>query len=531
MHDIYNQLLSYLVAIWRRRWYGLGVAWLISLAGWGYVATLPDQYESSARVYVDTDSLLGPLMKGLAVEGNIYRQIDIIQRTLLSRPNLEKVARMTDLDLTVDTPTQMEALLGGLEKGIRIRSQGRNLFKVTYEHSDPNMAKRVVQSLLTIFVESNLGASRKDLTSARRFIDDQIRSYERQLEEAENRRAAFKRENMGFLPGEGGYYARMQATQARLEADRAALAEAVSRRDALTKQLASIPQFLETSDFTPEMDGGPGGPETNLQLRIIELEQTIDNLLLRYTPRHPDVVAAQRLKEKLEKKLAEQEEARSAALDENGPGAEDPAASTVTRSVPNPLYEQVKLRLVETEAEMAMLKRRIAKATEETAKWQSLAETVPAVEAELARLNRDYAVIRKNYEQLIARREAARLAEDLETKADKVQFRIVDPPQVPLKPSGPDRPLFLSMVLVAAIGGGIAFAYALSQIDDSITNLWRLRESFALPVLGSVSAMMSAAQRRRQALELSSFAMIVIGLLTAYGGLLAVEFLSLMHTS
>jgi hypothetical protein len=162
---------------------------------------------------------------------------------------------------------------------------------------------------------------------------------------------------------------------------------------------------------------------------------------------------------------------------------------------------------------------------------QRLADTVPLKEAEFKRLNRDYGVIKRNYEQLLGRRESAKLASDLETKADQVQFRIVDPPQLPLKPSGPNRLLFLSAVLAVGLGAGVAFAFALSQIDDSIPNVLRLRETFALPVLGGVSAIMSAAQRRRRILELSSFAMITIGLVTAYGGLVAVEVLNFLRVS
>jgi hypothetical protein len=185
--------------------------------------------------------------------------------------------------------------------------------------------------------------------------------------------------------------------------------------------------------------------------------------------------------------------------------------------------------LVDAETKIATIRLRVNEAEGQVAKWQSLAETVPQVEAELKRLNRDYGQFKKNHDELLARRESARLAQDLETKADSVEFRVVDPPQVPLTPSGPNRLLFLSVVLIAGVGAGIALAFALSQIDDSMSNVLRLRESFALPVLGGVSAIVDQARRRRRMLEISGFAMVATGLFTAYGGLVALEFFNVLR--
>ncbi len=203
MNEVYAKFISYLNSIWRRRWYVIAISWFLCGAGWTFVASMPDKYDSHARIYVDMDTMLGPLMRGLAVQTNLFQQIDVMHRTLLSRPNLEKVILMTDLDLGVHTDEARETLIESLRQRIRLRQQGQNLFNVAFSDTDPAMAKRVVQAVLQIFVEGNLGASRKDMDSARRFLDDQIRDYEQQLAEAETRLADFKRKNMGFLPGGG----------------------------------------------------------------------------------------------------------------------------------------------------------------------------------------------------------------------------------------------------------------------------------------------------------------------------------------
>ena len=103
MHELLTQLTGYAVSTWRYRWHALIAAWIISVIGWAAVHNIPDRYEATSRVYVDTQSLLKPLLAGLAVQPNTNQQVEVMARTLISRPNLEKVARMTDLDLNAKT--------------------------------------------------------------------------------------------------------------------------------------------------------------------------------------------------------------------------------------------------------------------------------------------------------------------------------------------------------------------------------------------------------------------------------------------
>jgi len=153
MNEIYAEILRYAKAMWRYRWISLALAWTVSIVGWGMVIILPDKYESEARIYVDTGSLLAPLLSGLTVRTDLDQEIMIMQRTLLSRPNLEQVMRMNDLDLTATTPGEVEALLANLASTISITAQTKNLFRISYSHTNPRQAQSVVQSLLTIFVE------------------------------------------------------------------------------------------------------------------------------------------------------------------------------------------------------------------------------------------------------------------------------------------------------------------------------------------------------------------------------------------
>ena len=187
MHDAVDQFLAYLKGAWRYRWHAVVVSWLVAIGGWCYVYTLPDRYEASARVYVDTQSVLRPLLAGLTVQPNVDQMVSMMSRTLISRPNMEKVIRMADLDIKLKTPEDREALILRLGRDLQIRTTGReNLYTIAYAEKNPQEAKRVVQSLLTIFVEGSLGDKRKDSDSARRFLDEQLKAYSDKLVAAED---------------------------------------------------------------------------------------------------------------------------------------------------------------------------------------------------------------------------------------------------------------------------------------------------------------------------------------------------------
>lgn len=188
MDELLRQAGAILRAMWRQRWLGLAVAWLVSVVGAAVVMQVPDKYEASARIFVDTQSILKPLMAGLAIQPNIEQQVVMLSRTLISRPNVERLVRMADLDLKVKSKQEQDGLIDDLMKSLEIKSTGRdNLYTLAYRDSQPEKAKRVVQSLVSIFVESSLGDKRKDSTSAKQFIDEQVKAYEKKLEEAESR--------------------------------------------------------------------------------------------------------------------------------------------------------------------------------------------------------------------------------------------------------------------------------------------------------------------------------------------------------
>jgi len=511
-----NIILSQLVMAWRWRWPGLALAWIVCLGGWTAVALMPNRFESTARIFVDTDTLLKPLMGSLVVDFDIARQIDIMQRTLMSRPNLESVLRMADLDITVATPEERENLLKNLEKNVQLRSQGKNLFQVAYQDRDADLAKRVVQSLLTIFVESNLGNNRKDMEQARRFIESQILQYERQLKAAEDRLAQFKQQNQAYMAAGGNFAGAMEAARTQVAEMKRQLDDATVRRASLTKDLASTPQFLEVNMAPAVVFQGGGKPLTPLGQRVSELEKNLDALLLRYTPQHPDVVSTKKMLDALKVDLAK-EDAAAAQADAKGP-VKGGSGRSSTQQISNPVYEQTRVKLVDLESTVQSMERRYADQKEQVVRLEERAKLAPEVEAQFSSLDRDYKVIKSNYDNLLARREAARMSAEMDAKADKVQFRVIDPPTAPLKPSSPNRPVLVSGVLAAGLAAAGGLAFLLLQLNDSFMSPRQLKDAFNLPILGSVTVVTDGRYRRRQALHGLAFASMLGALAIGYGG-------------
>jgi hypothetical protein len=195
---------------------------------------------------------------------------------------------------------------------------------------------------------------------------------------------------------------------------------------------------------------------------------------------------------------------------------------TVTQ-VPNLVYEQIRLRLVDEEAKVSTTERRLEQATSDVARLRGMAQRALEVEAQFSNLNRDYSVLKKNFDELLARREQARLAQAAEERTDTVQFRIIDPPRLPAEPSAPNRLLLFSGILLAGLGAGGAFALLLSQFDDSFSNVNRLRQAFNLPVLGTISVLQTPAYFRNRVASAISFAAALIVLVGMYGTLMAVS--------
>jgi protein tyrosine kinase modulator len=503
MQEAIALIFSYIWGIWRFRWLALIVTWVIALGGWLFVQQLPEAYVGTARVYVDSNNLLRPLLRGLTVRPNVDQRVNMMSRTLLSRPNLEKVMRMTDLDLTVQTDLEKEELLDQLREDISLRGESNNqsLYNIAVKNEDREVAKRVTQALITVFIESSLSDKREDSSGAQNFLDDQISEYELRLSEAEGRLADFKRRHVGTLPGDGGgYYQRLTAAKQALSAAQLELREMENRQVELKRQIdGEDPVFLSS---------GLGPANSPLDQRIQALNARMDDLLIRYTLNHPEVRQIQGLIEDLESEKQDQlEQARDSDF-----------AGTYSGLSSSPVYQGMRSMLAQTEAVVAELQVRVAEYEKRVKELEERVENIPVIEAELKQLDRDYQVIAGKHEGLLERRETAKLSQDVEQIGSDVVFRVVDPPFVPTKPSEPNKLLLNSGVLVVAIGLGVALALFASLINPMVVDQRSLTALTGLPLLGTVTLVSSPERKKQDSRALLAYSSLVLVLLVAYVG-------------
>ncbi|MCF6236487.1 MAG: chain-length determining protein [Gammaproteobacteria bacterium] len=502
MRENIEQIYQYAWKIWRWRWIALGVAAVVCAAGWAFVAQMPDKYESMARVFFDSQSMLKPVLDDIVVDDEDVREriIQTSRQTLLSRPNMEKVVRDTDLDLETHTPAEKERLLAGLAKQIEVTGTVKDsIYTIRYKNSDPILAKEVVESVLNIFVEDLVGTIRGGSKGAEEFIEKQIKESEVKLRDAEDRLKEFKRANIGLMPTEaGGYFTRMQNATDNLDQSRLVLNEAIQRRQALESQLSDASSIKQkNTDVTVNM----------LMEKISNMESNRDALMLQFTNRHPDVISVKQKIITLEKQL------------------EDELLNTKESNyvdVENPIYQELTIELGKVEAEVAALGARKREWQRKVSNLKRSVDTVPQVEADLSRLNRDYDVINANYKVLVSRREAAKIS----IAADESQFRVIDPPFVPLVPAGPGRPILMSLVLLAGLGVGIAFAFLLSQFKPTFDNTNELSNGSGFPVYGNISTVWKESELLNKKSNFIVFSLAVSALFVAYGIVVGIQVFS-----
>jgi len=512
MEELISLLLSYLKGIWKYRWYAVVIAWIVVLAGGFKVYSLPNKYEASARVFVDTRTILKPLLAGMTTVPSMEQQVSIMSRTLISRPNVERALRMVDLDIKVTDAKDHERLISDMMGQIKISgSNSADLYVISYNHQNPKIAKDVVQSFLTIFVEGSFGNQKQDSEKAIKFIEEQIKNYEDRLVVAEKAVTDFQIKNSGLLPRDGDYGSQLQAVSDSLNEAKLGLREAEQARNAIKNQIedGAPPDDLATVQapstiVNPEIDA-----------RIQALTNDMDALRLRFTERHPDVISIKRLIAKLEERKMEEAKLKKPVIDrDRGKNY-------------SPMLQQLNVSLSEAEARVAAMKARVEEYSSRSAQLKALTIAKPQVAEQYAQLNRDYGINKTNYENLIGRRESAKLSGELSATSDMLTFKVIDPPTVPLVPSGPNRLMLFSLVFVGALLGGIGIALLMSQIRPTFLSQNSLRESIDLPILGTVTMNWTVTEKIKRKRSLYGFGLSITLLVALYSVVMVFLFLKL----
>jgi polysaccharide chain length determinant protein (PEP-CTERM system associated) len=490
MNELLQKAREIALGVWTQRWLVLVLGAVLAVLGSVVVTFVPERFEARASVYVDTQTVLKPLMQDIAVQPDIDQQVAMLAKTLISRPNVERLLQSPGLNNEQLTPKQFDLEVDRLMTAIKLDlTGGKNLYAISYKDVKPNRAKAIVQELVNLFVQAGQNDKQRDSQEARRFIDEQIQVLEVKLSESESRLKDFKLRNFGMTgTSNQDYFSKVSELTDEISKTRLSLSSAEQSRDALKRELSSEDPQLPP-DASPSAMAGP----TELDIRLDAQKRQLDELLRRYTDEHPDVVSTRRTIAQLERqKKSEADLARAT------PGRTGAATS--------PVYQKIRVSLAEAEAQVASLRAQINGQQARLDETRSKAGKLPVVEAELAQLNRDYDVLRKNYEQLVSRRESAAIGVSLDKSQQLADFRIVEPPRVSPKPAFPSRVVLGLLMLLLPTVMSIAIVAVFAQLSPSFYSAADLMEAVGRPVLGTVSAFVGTHEQRQQRKQVIYFA-------------------------
>jgi len=507
MQEIIRLAIAEIRGMWRYRWLAITIAWVICSVGWLYVYTMPNIYEAHAQVYVDADSRLVEVMGEVGVAPGIGATVFVVQQAMLSRPQLENVAKDTGLDQRTETDEDYNNLILDLQETIAITpgryADAKNLYTISYMDRDPEMAKSVVTALLDRFVTDVLERNDEGSEQATSYLDDQLTYYNNALSELERKLADFKKQNIGLLPGEnGGVFERLTLEMNLLKQLRLDLSIETDRRAALRGQLRSENPNLPVSATAAGGADIIGSPTENT---IRQLEATRASLLLGYTERHPDVVA---IDEQLEQ-LYEKRKMEMAAYAAKGDGIEGAANAT------NPVYQSVQIALNNSSVSIASFRSEIIQHEAVVKQLKNQINTIPDVEARYAQLNRDYEQYGVLYNQLLVQKERDRMGEAGD-KREVVSFNIIEPPATSIEPVAPRRTILLLLVLAMGLGAGAGIAYLIHIGHPVFNDLHALRTITGRPVLGAVSMTWVNEHRAKRVFGLASFSIATVFLMLTF---------------
>lgn len=527
LHDIYQQVKSVAYGIWRKRWYMMAATWLVCLTGWGLVATLPYRYESSAQIYVDTDSILPSIVKDLSVEVDVGKRIDVVKKTLVTRSNLEKIIRRSEyLERLAANEGALNQLVATMQDDIRVVSLDGGMYRIQYEIDDRRLsdrqraevARNVVNNLLAFFLEGGSGEGDDSNKNAQKFIDEQIDDYAARLNAAETAHAKFKQDNIEYIGGQQSFLTRHDNAKEDLRKTRNEIGELNVTLRTLQEQIQNVPATIQTAVSSRSRGGASDDP---LQSRISELEKTLDKLrTLGYTNRHPDVVNVMRQLDTLKVEAKEKQEAVAAELSASASAGRKSNSSTET---PNRLYEQLMFNIIDTTTKVKTLEQREIEQQKLVAEMEEKAKRVPEIEAQESQLLRDFKQVRDRYQEFLSRKQDLQLRIDVSDSDESVSLRIVEQPNLPTRPSGPPRLLFMSGMLVFALMTGVGFALVLSVLRPVVLTVDQLRMQFDLNILGNVSRSLSEEEIRQRSMELLMFAGATALLFLVFGGFIVFD--------
>lgn len=457
----------------------------------------PKGFTVATTVLVDEKSIIQPLMQGAAVTTEAVDRARLAREIIYGHKIMAKLLADRDAaDAPALSPEVMEREVNRLIGDTTITNVGRNLIRIEYRNQNPELAYARAKRLAELYIEESTAAKAAESQAAFEFIDKQAQEYHEKLTSAEEALKDFRSANLDSQPGtEGDVSTRLGALHTRIEEATRELQEAEIRKTSLERQLSG--EAEAASAITRE---------AQYRTRLAELQTQLEALRLSYHETYPDIVRLRHQIEDLNEAITNERQRREQAK----------AAGTVTIDegiIHNPMYQQLRREVSQVQVQIDTLKSRIAQARRALHGEQDRGKRVQGSAARFAELTRDYQVNREIYQDLLRRRENARVSMNLDKENQGLTFKIQEPARLPISPSGFRFWHFILAGLVLGLGLPLGLIYGKLQLDPRIRMSTLITARTGLPVLATVPHLWRPAETRSALRELRVLSAALVGVL------------------
>ena len=466
----------------------------------------PKGYVASTTILVDEKNIIQPLMQGAAVTTEVADRSRLARETIFGRKVMTQLLTDTGRMNDGTSPEVQDKLFKKLQKQTTVSNVTKSIIKIEYRDDDPEHAYQTTKRYAELFIAEALGTKAAESQAAFDFIDKQVREYHEKLVQAEEQLKEFRLANADALPGmDTDIGTRLSTQQTRIEQSTQELKEAEIKKHSLEKQLSGEAEVATVLSR-----------EGQYRTRIAELQSQVETLRLSYHDTYPDIVRIRHQIADLNDSIAVDRQQREAAKASGRVIIDD----SVTN---NPMYQQLKRDLSQTQIAIDTLNARILEAKRQMSSTLDRGKRVHGGEVTLAELTRDYQVNRDIYQDLLKRRENARVSMNLDKEKQGLTFRIQEPATLPIDPSGL---LFRHFVIAALLLGAlfpVGMAYAKLQIDPRIRVGSMVAERNNLPLLAVIPHLWQPLEIQVARREIQWLNLIVAGTLLSMALLVALR--------
>jgi polysaccharide chain length determinant protein (PEP-CTERM system associated) len=467
----------------------------------------PKAYTASTTILVEDKRVIQPLMQGAAVATDASDRARLAREVIYGRKLMNQIMEEGGWLKSNPSLTEQDRIIDKLLKRTAITNIGRDIIKIEYKDDDADRTYKMTQKIAELFISESLGAKAAESQSAYDFINKQTEEYHDKLVKAEEQLKEFRSANLDARPGsDADVSTRLNLLQQRIEQATQDVKEADVRRVSLEKQLSGEAEVANTLSR-----------EGQFRSRIAELQSRLETLRLSYHDSYPDIVQLKHQIEDLNQAISEDQQQRAEAKASGRVIVNDSVIN-------NPMYQQLKHDLSQTMVAIAMLNARIAEAKRELAEELVRGKRVHGGEAALAELTRDYTVNRDIYQDLLRRRENARVSMNLDKDKQGLTIKIQEPAVFPREPNGLRFIHFVIGGLVLGMALPLGLLLAKLHLDPRIRFGAMITDKRKVPLLAVVPHMWSPTETQVVRREVEWLTLAMSGALLVVAGIAVLRF-------